>query len=151
MTRPKIYLHCTVCGAELEYGMRHKVTVCTERDEVCENRLTGEPYTRSVWESGRVDYLCDWCHARVMAALAERRTTVDEYIFEVRDGRGPEERRERVVRCRDCRWYRTGNLSGTPVCMRLFELVEIDEPVSARVSPDGFCWHGQERDADGRG
>lgn len=60
------------------------------------------------------------------------------------------ELRERVVRCRDCRWCRTGNLSGTPVCMRLFELVEIDVPVSARVSPDGFCWHGQERDADGR-
>lgn len=81
-------------------------------------------------------------------ALAERRETVDEYIFEVRDGRGPEERRERVVRCRDCRWYLTGNLSGRPVCMRLFELVEIDVPVSARVSPDGFCWHGEERGHD---
>ena len=81
-------------------------------------------------------------------ALAERRATVDEYIFEVRDGRGPEERRERVVRCRDCENYHDNTLSGRPICAKFLEAVGYSHSGYARVSPNGFCAWGEERDHD---
>ena len=72
MDRPRKYVRCTVCGAALEDGGRHKATVWAERVEERVNSLTGEPYSRPVWDTERVDYLCETCHERVMAALTER-------------------------------------------------------------------------------
>ena len=72
MGRPRKYVRCTVCGAALEDGGRHKATVWAERVEERVNGLTGEPYSRPVWDTERVDYLCETCHERVMAALEER-------------------------------------------------------------------------------
>ena len=77
-------------------------------------------------------------------ALAERRATVDEYIFEVRDGRGPEERRERVVRCRDCKYA-----EGDTRCTRFHEADQDGYGhYPANICPDGFCAWGEERDHD---
>ena len=57
-----------------------------------------------------------------------------EHIFALNDEGGLEERRERIVRCRDC-----GRALGDPLCdvwcMEHHRWVE----------PDGFCAWGKER------
>ena len=63
------------------------------------------------------------------------------------DGRneGEYDRRERVVRCRDCVHGRKGE----PLkCTRFLGIGDcLDVPVLAKVEPDGFCAWGKERDA----
>ena len=62
-----------------------------------------------------------------------------EYIFALNDQRGLEERRERVVRCRDCIHQKLeyGN-RGRMTCKR-------NCCAPWPVEPDGFCAWGKER------
>ena len=57
------------------------------------------------------------------------------------------ERRERIVRCRDCRHaeHFESGLCGPFILCGHFE----SEGCKAMVEPDGFCKWGEERDADG--
>lgn len=58
-----------------------------------------------------------------------------------------DERRERIVRCRDCKNYRDNNLSGRPICAKFIEAVGYGHSGGyVRVSPNGFCAWGEERD-----
>ena len=73
-----------------------------------------------------------------------------EYVCEVRTrcteygSLTDHERRERIVRCRDCRHARRGE----PLrCTRFFGIGDcLDVPVLAKVEPDGFCAWGRERE-----
>ena len=61
---------------------------------------------------------------------------------------GTIERRERVVRCRDCRHAVGGFDTDTLNCLH-FEQWDYydDQPGDWPVEPDGFCAWGEERDA----
>ena len=59
-----------------------------------------------------------------------------------------DERRERIVRCRDCVNYRDNTLSGRPICAKFLEAVGYSDYCYALVSPNGFCAWGEERDHD---
>ena len=60
-----------------------------------------------------------------------------EYIFTLNDDHGLEERRERVVRCRDCERALDGATCGT-WCMEHHRY----------VGPRDFCAWGKERDGE---
>lgn len=69
-----------------------------------------------------------------------------EYIFAINDDHGLEERRERVVRCRDCMHGRKGEPF---MCMHFFDIGDcLDVPVLAKVDPDGFCAWGYPKEAE---
>ena len=54
------------------------------------------------------------------------------------------ERREEVVRCRDCgRAYRRG---GGVYCSRVLQWGSNDRPAPLPVDPDGFCAWGERRE-----
>ena len=59
--------------------------------------------------------------------------------------RYPQEIRERIVRCRDCRYSFIGSLSGVTRCMRAFDRYTYGA-ACAQVAPDGFCAWGEERE-----
>lgn len=63
-----------------------------------------------------------------------------ERIFALNDEGGLEERRERVVRCRDCEH---GWNDGT--CCDYFTDFDDGKIIPASVEPDGFCAWGKER------
>ena len=70
-----------------------------------------------------------------------------EYVCDmVDDYSGTVERRERVVRCRDCRHAIEGRDAGTLDCMHFARWDYYDdEPGHWPVEPDGFCAWGEER------
>lgn len=60
------------------------------------------------------------------------------------DYSGTVERREEVVRCRDCgRAYRRG---GGVYCSRVLQWGSNDRPAPLPVDPDGFCAWGERRE-----
>ena len=50
-----------------------------------------------------------------------------------------------VVRCKDCKYYKTVGLSETPECWNTFWNNEF----FPETTPDDFCSHGERRDSDG--
>ena len=54
-------------------------------------------------------------------------------------------KRERIVRCRDCRYSFIGSLSGVTRCMRAADRY-IYGFACLQVAPDGFCAWGEERE-----
>lgn len=64
-----------------------------------------------------------------------------ERIFALNDEGGLEERRERIVRCRDCKHAIMSYQDGYPRCAGPM----VKE--ATLVDPDGFCAWGEERDA----
>lgn len=64
--------------------------------------------------------------------------------YEHEDFSGTMERREEVVRCRDCgRAYRRG---GGVYCSRVLQWGSNDRPAPLPVDPDGFCAWGERRE-----
>lgn len=73
-----------------------------------------------------------------------------EYVFRIDEshadimGGMPCERREKVVRCRDCgRAYRRG---GGVYCSCFLQWGSNDKPAPLLVNPDGFCAWGERKD-----
>lgn len=64
-----------------------------------------------------------------------------ERIFALNDEGGLEERRERIVRCRDCKHAIMSYQDGYPRCAGPMVME------ATLVDPDGFCAWGEECDA----
>ena len=65
-----------------------------------------------------------------------------EYIFALNDDHGLEARRERIVRCRDCKHAIMSYQDGHPRCSGPM----VTE--ATLVDPDGFCAWGEPREVE---
>ena len=71
-----------------------------------------------------------------------------EYVVDLTDKQTTDlrkVRRERIVRCRDCKYSFVGCLSGATRCKRML-IQDTYEPGCMKVDPDGFCAWGEERE-----